>query len=81
MPSLQNLNWLEVTGILARLGIEEIERFGGYAVYVGSQSDSVVTIVTEDWDIPFDDLVFVLSKICVSRIEIEAALESLYSDH
>ena len=81
MPSPQNLNWLEVHGILARLGIEEIERFGGYAVYVGSQNDSVITIVTEDWDIPFDDLVFVLSSIGITRVEIEAALESLYSDH
>ena len=81
MPSPQNLNWLEVHGILARLGIEEIERFGGYAVYVGGQNDSVITIVTEDWDIPFDDLVFVLSSIGITRVEIEAALESLYSDH
>ena len=81
MPSPQNLNWLEVHGILARLGIEEIGRFGGYAVYVGSQNDSVITIVTEDWDIPFDDLVFVLSSIGITRVEIEAALESLYSDH
>ena len=46
LPDATNLNWLEVTGILARLGIEEVERFIG-----------------------------------ISRIEIEAALESLYSDH
>ena len=81
MPSPRNLNWLEVTGILARLGIEEVERFGEYAVYVGRQDDRIITITTEGWDIPFDDLVFILSKIGISRVEIEAALESLYTDH
>ena len=81
LPDSSNLNWLEVTGILARLGIDEIERFGEYAVYVGHQGDDFVTIVTEGWDIPFDDFVFNLSKIGISRIEIEAAYESLYSDH
>ena len=81
LPDATNLNWLEVTGILARLGIEEVERYGEYAVYVGTQGDDVVTIVTEGWDIPYDDLVFNLAQIGISRVEIEAALESLYSDH
>ncbi|MCE2500399.1 MAG: hypothetical protein J4G13_06000 [Dehalococcoidia bacterium] len=81
MHSQQSLNWLEVTGILARLGIDEVERFGEYAVYVGGQEDGIVTIVAEGWDIDFDDFVFNLSKIGISRVEIEAALESLYEDH
>ena len=81
MHSQRSLNWLEVTGILARLGIDEVERFGEYAVYVGSQEDGIVTIVVEGWDIHFDDFVFNLSKIGISRVEIEAALESLYEDH
>ena len=76
-----NLNWLEVNGILARLGIEEIERFGEYAVYIGVQGGDVITVVVDGWDIPFDDLAFNLSKVGISRVEIEAALESLYTDH
>ncbi len=81
MHSQRSLNWLEVTGILARLGIDEVERFGAYAVYVGSQEDGIVTIVTEGWDTHFDDFVFNLSKIGINRVEIEAALGSLYEDH
>ena len=81
MNNQRNLNWLEVTGILARLGIDEIERFGAYAVYVGGQGDDVVSIITEGWDIDFEDLAFNLSIIGITRVEIEAALESLYSDH
>ena len=81
MPSDRNLSWLEVTGILGRLDIQQVERFGAYAVYVGSQDDSTIIITTDDWDIPFDDLAFILSKIGISTVEIEAALESLYSDH
>ena len=81
MPSERYLNWLEVTGILARLGIDEIERYGEYAVYVGQQDGNVVTIVTEGWEIPFEDFVFNLSKVGISRVEVEAALESLYEDH
>ena len=48
MPRDINLNWLEVTGILTRLGMEELERFGGYAVYIGRQGDSIITITTEE---------------------------------
>ena len=81
MPSARRLNWLEVTGILARLVIEEVERFGPYAVYVGEHADAIITITAEGWDIPFDDLVLILSMIGISRVEIEAALESLYDDH
>ena len=81
-PDGANLNWLEVSGILARLGIEEIvERFGGYAVYFSASGDDVITVVVDGWDVPFDDLAFNLSKIGISRVEIEAALESLYTDH
>ena len=81
MPDNPNLNWLEVTGILARLGIEQVERYGAYTVFVGEQGDDLITIIAEDWDVPFDDLLFILSKIGGSRTELEAALESLYSDH
>ncbi|MDE2786252.1 MAG: hypothetical protein OXL37_06270 [Chloroflexota bacterium] len=80
-PDGRNLNWLEVSGVLARLGIEEIERFGGYAVYISALGDDVITVVVDGWDVPFDDLAFNLSKIGISRVEIEAALESLYTDH
>ena len=81
MHSQRNLNWLEVTGILARLGIDEIERFGDYGVYAGTLDGNYITIFTEGWDIAFDDLAFNLSTIGVSRAEVEAALESLYDDH
>ena len=80
-PDGANLNWLEVGGILARLGMEEIERFGGYAVYINATGDDAIIVVVDDWDVPFDDLAFNLSKIGISRVEIEAALESLYTDH
>ena len=81
MPDDRHLSWLEVSGILARLDIQEVERFGSYAVYLGRNLDDLITIVVDGWDIPFEDLVYNLSKIGISRIEIEAALESLYSDH
>ena len=81
LPDERSLNWLEVTGILARLGIEEVERFGEYAVYIGVEGDDVITVVIEGWDISFNDFVRNLSKAGISRVEVEAALESLYSDH
>lgn len=81
LPDDRQLNWLEVSGILARLDIQEIERFGNYAVFAGRHLDDPITVVVDGWDIPFEDLVYNLSTIGISRIEIEAALESLYSDH
>ena len=81
MPDARTLNWLEVTGILGRLGFNEIHRIGSYAVYCNSEGQPPIAIVIDQWDIPFDDLARDLSAIGVSRIEIEAALESLYSDH
>ena len=81
LPDERSLNWLEVTGILARLGIEEVERFGEYAVYIGVEGDDVITVVIEGWDISFNDFVRNLSKAGISRVGVEAALESLYSDH
>ncbi len=81
MPDDRQLSWLEVSGILARLDIHQVERFGSYAVYVGRHLDDLITVVVDGWDIPFEDLVYNLSKIGISRFEIEAALESLYSDH
>ena len=81
MTSGGNLNWLEVAGILALLGIEQVELYGAYAVFVGEQGDDLITVTIEDWDVPFEDLAFILSTIGISRIEIEATLESLYDDH
>ena len=39
------------------------------------------TLVVEEWDIPFADLARDLAAIGIGRVEVEAALESLYSDH
>lgn len=75
------LSWLEVTGILERLGFEQIFRMGAYAVFNNGEGRPPITLVVEEWDIPFDDLARDLAAIGIRRVEVEAAFESLYSDH
>lgn len=81
MPDAPMLNWIDVTGILERLGFEQIFRVGAYAVFSSEGSQDRLTLVVEEWDIPFDDFARDLSAIGISRVEVEAALESLYRDH
>lgn len=81
MPDAPMLNWIDVTGILERLGFEQIFRMGAYAVFNNGEGQPPITLVVEGWDIPFADLARDLAAIGISRVEVEAALESLYSDH
>lgn len=81
MPDAPMLNWMDVRGILERLGFEEIFRVGAYAVFNNGPGQPPITLVVEEWDIPFADLARDLAVIGISRVEVEAAFESLYSDH
>ena len=81
MPEDKWLSPQEVAGILARLGMNEIYSAGGHAVYASSQDRRVVIHFTEQWDIAFGEVVRHLEAISFSRTEVEAALESLYTDH
>ena len=81
MPDAPLLNWIDVEGILERLGFEQVFRAGAYAVFSNEEGQTRITLVVEEWDIPFDDFARDLSAIGISRVEVEAALESLYSDH
>lgn len=81
MPDAPMLSWLEVTRILERLGFEQIFRMGAYAVFNNGEGRPPITLVVEEWDIPFDDLARDLAAIGIRRVEVEAAFESLYSDH
>lgn len=81
MPDAPLLNWIDVEGILERLGFEQVFRAGAYAVFSNEEGQGRITLVVEEWDIPFDDLARDLSAFGISRVEVEAALESLYSDH
>ena len=81
MPDGSSLSWQEITGILERLGMEEIYRAGRYRVYVGDQNSRLVALVAERWDVPFGELMRNLSPLRFNRSEVEAALESLYGDH
>lgn len=75
------LSRYEVAGILARLGMKPIYSAGEHTVYVSDQDERIVLLLTERWDTLFSYLVADLSAIGISRTEIEAALESLYSAH
>lgn len=81
MPDAPLLNWIDVEGILERLGFEQVFRAGAYAVFSNEEGQARITLVVEEWDIPFDDFARDLSAFGISRVEVEAALESLYSDH
>ena len=81
MPDAPLLNWIDVTGILERLGFEQTFRMGAYAVFNNGAGQPPITLVVEDWDLPFDDLAQDLATIGISRVEVEAALASLYHDH
>ena len=54
---------------------------GAYAVFNNGAGQPPITLVVEDWDIPIDDLAQDLATIGISRVEVEAALASLYQDH
>ena len=81
MPGDRFLNVQEITGILDRLGFAEIYRTGMYAVYSDQRGRPVLLHLTTQWDRPFNDLVRQLASIGLTRAEVEAALESLYTDH
>ena len=81
MPYERKLSWQEITGILARLGMDEVYRAGVHRVYVDNQGRRIPIHLTMQWDVPFDMIARALSDVGVSRTEVEAALESLYSDH
>ena len=77
----KNLSPYEVAGILARLGMIRLYDAGNHAVYVSSQDRRAVIHFTEQWGISFNELARHLSAVGISRVEVEAALESLYTDH
>ena len=81
MTDARMLSRYEVAGILARLGMEPIYCAGEHTVYVSDQDERIVLLLTERWDTLFNYLAADLLAIGISRTEIEAALESLYSDH
>ena len=81
MQPERKLNLQEQLGILARLDFEEIYNAGLHAVYANSQSHRIVIHLTKRWDVPFNDFARQLAAVGISRVEVEAALESLYSDH
>ncbi len=81
MPYERKLSWQEITGILARLGMNEIYSSGVHRVYADNQGRRIPIHLTMQWDVPFDKIVRALSDVGISRVEVEAALESLYSDH
>ena len=81
MPPDIKLSPQEEAAILARLGMNQIDRIGQYAVYVSSDARRILLYFTHRWDRPFNDLVIELARHGFTRTEIEAAYESLYSDH
>ena len=82
-PYDQRLSWQETAGILARLGLESSYDAGPHSVYIGSHADGkrVVLHFTHRWDRTLAELIQDLAKNGFSRVEVEAAFESLYSDH
>ena len=81
MPPDINLNPQEESAILARLGMTQIDRIGQYAIYASSDDRRILFRFTHQWDRGFNDLVSELERHGFSRAEVEAARESLYSDH
>ena len=77
----RKLNLQEQLGILSRLDFEEIYNAGSHAVYANSRNHRIVMHLTKRWDVPFNDFARHMAAVGVSRVEVEAALESLYSDH
>ena len=82
-PDERRLSRQETAGILARLGLESCYDAGPHSVYVGSQADGkrVVFHFSHRWDRRLAELMQDLAKNGFSRVEVEAAFESLYSDH
>lgn len=82
-PYEQKLSRQETAGILARLGLESSYDAGPHSVYIVSQADGkrVVLHFTYRWDRTLGELMQDLAKSGFSRAEVEAAFESLYSDH
>ena len=82
-PYEQKLSRQETAGILARLGLESVYDAGPYSVYIGSRTsgERVVIHFTHSWDKTLAELMQDLGKNGFSRVEVEAAFESLYSDH
>ena len=82
-PYEHRLSRQETAGILARLGLESCYDAGLHSVYVGSHADGkrIVLHFTHRWDRKLGELMQDLAKNGFSRVEVEAAFESLYSDH
>ena len=81
MQSDIKLSPQEESTILARLGMSQIYHAGQHAVYASSQDQRIIFHFTHQWDRPFNDLARELFVHGFSRAEVEAALESLYTDH
>lgn len=81
MPPDINLSPQEETAILARLGMTQIHRLGQYGIYASSDDRRILFRLTHQWDRSFNDLAAELARHGFSRTEVEAARESLYSDH
>ena len=71
----------EEAAILERLGMNQIERVGPYAIYIASDDRRILFEFEHQWDRPFNDLVVELARHGFTRTEVEAARESLYTDH
>ena len=82
-PYDQKLSRQETAGILARLGLESVYDAGPHSVYTGRHADGnrVVIHFTHRWDKTLGELMRDLGKNGFSWVEVEAAFESLYSDH
>ena len=78
---MPTLNPQEETAILARLGMTRIDHVGQYAIYASSDDRRILFRFTHQWERLFSDLVSELARHGFSRAEVEAARESLYSDH
>ena len=81
MPPDIRLSPQEEAAILARLGWNQIDRIGLYAVYASSDDRRMLLSFTHRWDRPFSDLVTELARHGFTGTEVEAARESLYEDH
>ncbi len=70
----------EEVAILERLGMNQIDGMGQYAIYIDDGGRRILFEFEHRWDRPFNDLVIELARHGFSRTEVEAARESLYSD-
>ena len=81
LPPDIDLSPQEEVAILARLGMNQIDSAGPYAIYISADDRRILLHFEHQWDRPFNDLAIELARHGFTRTEVEAARESLYTDH